>query len=725
MFQAIKQKIKVNLLKSRGLHFDILSSFFFLQVLTAASIIYYTYVNNARTLLDFSNRLVNDISESAVNEMSAKLKEVQSATEVGSYILHDSANVSPQNTELLQFMIANMRQLTFADSMYVGTEEGTFLQIQLVNNGATYRGNTAKLLPKKVLYSVRFIKREGDKAAESWYYLGSNYEMIDQELLPESVTKFDPRVRPWYQKTSQVLSTIWTDLYVQDVNRMVGITCAVPLVGANGKFIGAIGTTVTLKNFSNILQNIPVNGIAIVVNKKGEIVAHPTEKDTSKVVNGEAHLLTLDDLSSKKEAAAFKMRMQMADPDQTFIMNFENTEYIVDFQAFKNESFSSWEFFIVTPIDVFIGRVKEIQKNTMLICLFILIVSIFLIAYLARRIARPIDDLSRQADRINTFDLSDVKEVQSNVKEIQNLQNSISRMRSSLISFGRFVPKNLVRKMIDKGIEVKIGGKRKNLSIFFSDIANFTTISETYPSEKLVQHLSEYFEEMSSILTNHHGTIDKYIGDAIMAFWGAPQQDSHHALNCCLSALLCQKRLLDLNRKWKYEKKPELATRIGIHVGEAIVGNIGSSERMNYTLIGDSVNLAARLEGTNKMYGTNIIVSESTVKQLHEHAVVRPLDIVAVKGKNEGIKIYELVALNNSNPLVLPTSEQQKMCETFSKAFNWYLEQRWDEAISAFQELINLYGKDYACELYIKRCSEYKENPPPADWDGIFHMRSK
>lgn len=725
MLQSIKQKIKSNFFSSRRLHFDVLSSFFFLQILTATSIIYYTYVNNTRTLLDFSNQLVNDISASAVNEITYKLKEVQSATELGSYILHDASHISPQNTELLQFMIANMRQLTFADSMYVGTEDGSFLQVQMVKSGTSYRGNTAKLLPKKALYSVRFVSRQAEKASENWYYLGSNFEIIDQESLSESIAKIDPRVRPWYQKAAQVLSVVWTDLFIQDLNRMVGITCAVPLLGTNGKFMGVMGTSVTLKNFSSILQNIPVKGLALVVNKKGEIVAHPTEKETSKVVNGEAHLITLEDLASKKEAEAFRMRMQKADVDQTFIMNFENTEYIVDFQAFKEEGFSSWEFFVITPIDVFIGKVKEIQKNTMLICLFILIVSILLIAYIAKRIAGPINDLSRQADKITNFDLSDDNGVTSNVREIQNLQNSISRMRTSLISFGRFVPKNLVKKMMDKGIEVKIGGKRKTLSIFFSDIANFTTISETYPSEKLVQHLSEYFEEMSSILTNHNGTIDKYIGDAIMAFWGAPQQDSQHALNCCLSALLCQKRLLDLNRKWKYEKKPELETRIGIHVGEAIVGNIGSSERMNYTLIGDSVNLAARLEGTNKMYGTHIIISESTVKQLHEHAVVRPLDIVAVKGKNEGIKIYELLALNNSDPLVLPTHEQQRMCDTFSKAFNWYLEQRWDEAIGAFQELINLYGKDYACELYITRCNEYKNNPPPADWDGIFHMRSK
>ncbi|MCX7343546.1 MAG: adenylate/guanylate cyclase domain-containing protein, partial [Proteobacteria bacterium] len=295
----------------------------------------------------------------------------------------------------------------------------------------------------------------------------------------------------------------------------------------------------------------------------------------------------------------------------------------------------------------------------------------------------------------------------------------------SLISFAKFVPKNLVKKLLDKGIEVKIGGTKKQLTIVFSDIANFTAISESYPAEKLVLHLSEYFEEMTEILCKHNGTVDKYIGDAIMAFWGAPHADANHSVHCCVSALLCQRRLLDLNRKWIYEKKPQLLTRIGIHTGEAIVGNIGSSERMNYTILGDSVNLAARLEGTNKLYGTNIIVSDATVKHLHDHAVVRPLDIVAVKGKQEGVPIYELVALKNADPLVLPSDNQVKFCGEFTKGFRYYLEQRWDEAINIFQNLQLDYGRDEPCDMYIKRCEEYKKAPPPKDWDGVYHLESK
>jgi adenylate cyclase len=211
-----------------------------------------------------------------------------------------------------------------------------------------------------------------------------------------------------------------------------------------------------------------------------------------------------------------------------------------------------------------------------------------------------------------------------------------------------------------------------------------------------------------------------------MAFWGAPQNDKDHALHACEVALLCQKRLIDLNRKWIYEKKPELITRIGLHTGDVIVGNLGSSERMNYTILGDSVNLAARLEGTNKMYNTNIIISQEMYKMLgDENALVRPLDVVAVKGKNEGVKIYELVALINANPLLIPTQQQIDFCKQFSKGFQLYHEQRWEEALHQFTNIVSTYGQDYTTEMYIQRCETYKDSPPNSNWDGIYHLKNK
>jgi adenylate cyclase len=238
-------------------------------------------------------------------------------------------------------------------------------------------------------------------------------------------------------------------------------------------------------------------------------------------------------------------------------------------------------------------------------------------------------------------------------------------------------------------------------------------------------HLSEYFDEMSKIIIKEHGTIDKYIGDAIMSFWGAPTVDTKHALHTCQAALFCQKKLVDLNRKWVYDKKPAFNTRIGIHTGEVIVGNLGSSERMNYTVIGDAVNLASRLEGVNKNYGTKIIISENVYKEIIEHAVIRPLDIVAVKGKREGIAIYELIALTGTDPYLLPTQEELDLCRMFQKAFKHYFEQRWDDAIEIFEKIIQRFPGDMPTQMYMHRCKHFKENPPGKDWDHIHHMKDK
>jgi len=245
------------------------------------------------------------------------------------------------------------------------------------------------------------------------------------------------------------------------------------------------------------------------------------------------------------------------------------------------------------------------------------------------------------------------------------------------------------------------------------------------PPEKLVVHLSEYFEEVTQIIMKANGTIDKYIGDAVMAFWGAPIVDKDQALNACRAALKLQHRLNELNRKWAMEEKPILETRIGIHTGNVIVGNMGSSDRMNYTALGDTVNLASRLEGANKIYHTHIIISEDAYTEIHEFCLARPLDMVAVKGKTKGIKIYELLGLFHDDPALLPSESQVNYCRLFSKAFHLYAERRWELAITVFEEIKNHFGEDFTTALYLERCHNFKDNPPPEDWDGVVHLTEK
>ncbi len=212
-------------------------------------------------------------------------------------------------------------------------------------------------------------------------------------------------------------------------------------------------------------------------------------------------------------------------------------------------------------------------------------------------------------------------------------------------TFSKFVSKSVVDELLKDPSKVKLGGEKKILTVLFSDIRGFTSISERLTPEELVEHLNIYLQSMTDIVIKYYGTLDKYVGDEIMAFWGAPIEMEDHALKACQAAVEMMVELHKMNSKWELEKKPTLDIGIGINTGDMVVGNMGSSSRMDYTLMGDNVNLGARLEGTNKVYRTHIIISEFTYEYVKNHVIARELDLIRVKGKAQPVKIYELVAL--------------------------------------------------------------------------------
>jgi adenylate cyclase len=712
-----------NFFLKRKLRFEILSSFFFLQIMAATFIIAYMHNNHTESLYEFSDTLMKDISEEKIESILHRFKTVENSISLGSNLVRSIEDVSIENDRLVHYMISAVKQSPYVDSIFIALKTGLFLQVRSLPPGSTYRANPTKLLPKNAAFGLRIIINEEKNKKESWHYLDSEGRTLESEKLANNEITFDFKTREWYNKALDTQSLSWSNIYIFSITKLPGIAASYPLQSTDGKYIGVIGSDIHIKSMSEILQKNSFSGLSMIMNRKGEVIAHPTEKETAKIVGTEAQLVTLEELPNKLGVTAYKKFIEYQ--KNRFTFDFNGEQYIANYSEFNDALFKNWTFCSLVPINVFVGKVKETQHRILIISFLILFSSTFIMAVLAHRISRPIQSLVDQANRIRNFDLSNPIEVNSSIVEIQKLQIAISRMRSSLEAFAKFIPKTLVRRLIEKGTDVRIGGKSKRLTVFFSDIAGFTTISETFPADKLMTHLSEYFDELTGIVLNEHGTIDKYIGDAIMAFWGAPNADRMHALHACKTALFCQKRLTDLNRKWLFEKVPPFYTRIGLHTGDAIVGNLGSSERMNYTILGDTVNLAARLEGVNKQYGTNIIISQAVFKEVQELAIVRPLDIVSVKGKNEGVAIYELVALQGTDPLLLPTSEQLEFCENFKKGFTLYLEQRWDEAIPVFHNLAIRYPEDIPTQMYIERCKHYKKSPPGEGWDGVNHLHSK
>lgn len=297
------------------------------------------------------------------------------------------------------------------------------------------------------------------------------------------------------------------------------------------------------------------------------------------------------------------------------------------------------------------------------------------------------------------------------------------RQQKALIKnvFSHYISAAVVNELVANPDKAKLGGDKRELTVFFSDIASFTTISESLTPEGLVLLLNEYLDEMTSIILKHGGTLDKYEGDAIMAFWGAPIPQKDHAFRTCLAALEMQKRLSVLRPKWKKEGKPPLEVRCGVNTGMMIVGNMGGQDRFDYTVIGDSVNLASRLEGANKQYGSKIMTSDMTFQQVKGKVVTRELDLIQVKGKTEPVKVYELLGTSDMQL----TDSQKQSLEIYHEGLKLYRDRKWEEAIAYMQQAKQLDGTCHAAEIYEQRASLYQLNPPPADWNGVFVMTTK
>ncbi|MBF0134880.1 MAG: hypothetical protein H7833_06890 [Magnetococcus sp. DMHC-1] len=378
----------------------------------------------------------------------------------------------------------------------------------------------------------------------------------------------------------------------------------------------------------------------------------------------------------------------------------------------------------VLGVDINASKIISHEKDYLNTMYFIVVVSILIASILgllfSKRISKPLLLLEQDMSRIQKFDLDHAFDIKSHVREINTMQSAVINMKNSLRSFKKYVPAELVAELILLRKEAVLEAEKKDLTVFFSDIAGFTTISEQLSPEVLSERLGVYFEGMTSTILQHQGTVDKFIGDAIMAFWGAPGPLPTHELNGCRAALACQRFLATMAPECSQKGYPQFVTRMGLCSGEVIVGNMGYKDRLSYTAIGDTVNLASRLESLNKYYGTRIILSETTRARVYDSMVTRFLDVVAVKGKQTGIRIHELI---EEQERVSPAIRQ--FVERHNEGMALYLDQKWQPAARVFEHCLRENPQDQPASMLLKRCQNFAENPPPEDWNGITVMKDK
>lgn len=288
-------------------------------------------------------------------------------------------------------------------------------------------------------------------------------------------------------------------------------------------------------------------------------------------------------------------------------------------------------------------------------------------------------------------------------------------------AFERFVPEKVVKELLDHPEKLKLGGEERFLTVIFVDLANFTAVSEKLKPAELVQLINYFLTEMTDVILKNDGIIDKYEGDAIMAEFGAPVHFEDHAVKACYAALEMQKRLRQMDLSNYKTPVEHLSCRIGINSGEMIVGNMGSRDVFDYTVMGDAVNLASRLETANKTFGTKIMLSGETFQLAKDAVIARPIDLIRVKGRQKPVRAFELIARRNE----ALDEKLKSMLPAFVMGIKYYHQREWKKAEERFQYCQNLFPEDKPTLIYLERLERYKLNPPGEDWDGVYTMTTK
>lgn len=696
--------------KTYGLQVVVFLSFLALFSLIIAGIVIYGYQSNLEIMLQSSDELLYQISETISRQINSHL-EPANKNGVTIKNLIERNIISSSTIEFNQsFFNETLETYPQFQSIYFGDESGNYFM--------TYRDEDD--------FVTKIIDRTSSNPGTRLIRKSIGGEIISDTL--NSTINFDPRERPWYYNTKSSQKSIWTSEYFLFTAMEPGVTCAQPLFDENDNFKGAVGIDFKLNEINGFLKSLKIGerGTAFICDSNGNIFAHPVKlihKNTgakSGRKNKQPRPPVEQILETGPERNAIDTFLS-GSGRYKFNFTHKSDSYIATFRSLSKKFGSQWTLGIIVPEDDFIGPIARIHETTLLFSFWLLIIAGFLTATLAKELTDPIHKAISEANRIQKLDFEGEVDLQSPITEIQNMSDTMNSMKKALSAFKKYVPSEIVQELVRDKNEAKLEAKTCKLTILFTDIANFSSISEKTDPQELVIQLSEYFDAIAKIIHKYDGTIDKYIGDSVMAFWGAPLADSQQANKACLAAIEIENSIKHLNVKWTGKNRNPFLTRIGINTGLSLVGNFGSSDRFNYTAIGDSVNLASRLESLNKLYSTEIIVSEATRKEADSSHIFRVLDIVAVKGRQQSVTVYQLMGTTKSD-----NAKQLKELSLLSeKALVYYLSSQWEEAIEAFKQILALYPKDIPAQMFIERCHKLKEHPTDNDWDGVYRLRQK
>ncbi len=696
--------MKRDLYRTYRLQVVVFFSFLALFTLIVAGIVIYGYRSNSEIMLQSSDELLYQISETIIRQTSNHLDPARKTGHLLRRMIErgDSFANSPEMIEAISMEALDAYPQFSA--VYLGDESGNFVMSRRLTDGT---------------YSTRIISRTGDPAGVLEIDRDHEWQIIASRS--SSILNFDPRERPWYVLAKAEGRAVWSREYRLFTDQVPGITCAHPVYGPDGTYAGAVGIDFRLGELAEFLKSLKIgdSGLAFIADSDGNVLAYP-EKSGLDVDNIRA---PRSPLQQSIKTGWIKAALEKFIEDRKLRFTYEHSgdNYIASFRPFPDNFGRDWILGIIVPEEDFIGPIARIHETTLLFSFWLLIIGGFLTSTLARELTDPIKRITHEVEKIQKLDFEGDIAIKSPISEIYAMSEAMNSMKKALGAFKKYVPSEIVQGLVNRHDEARLEAHAEEITLMFTDISNFSSIAEKVSPSQLMEQLSQYFDCIAALIHRHGGTIDKYIGDSVMAFWGAAMTSSEQARQACMAAVEIITAISVLNENWRKAGKEVFATRIGINTGVSLVGNFGSSDRFNYTAIGDNVNLASRLEGLNKLYETDIIVSQSTAMAAGDEFIFRALDIVAVKGRQGSVKVYQLLGLKTS----ADAERLHDIAAASEDALKSYLNREWRVSYEKFQKLLEILHEDPAAEMYMSRCRELHENPPGPDWDGVFRVQSK
>jgi len=451
---------------------------------------------------------------------------------------------------------------------------------------------------------------------------------------------------------------------------------------------------------------------------QGRLVGHPDPKMGIEFQGDTVRLLPAVDVQDKITAEAVRQWQDQVKDHFEFVSASTQQTYMASFSRMQIGNGQSWTIGVLVGKDELIGPIKAASLQIFIVGFIAITLATLAVVKLSKSLTDPIRAIVGQTDRLRKFDLEGDLDNTSRIREIHQLTSAVQTMTRSLRSFSVYVPRELVRTIVSGQEETALESRRQPITVVMTDIAGYTKATEDKPPEQVVELLNLYFEEMTQVIHSHRGIVDKYIGDAIMAIWNAPIKDPRHIQNACRAILECQEKCDLLAQAFKEKGEAPYLTRFGLHTGDAVIGNVGSSDRMQYSAIGEMVNLTSRLENLNKAYGTHILVSEMVANEIVPEFVVRMVDCVVPVGLSKSIMIYELLGERGVLEANGEFEAIQEKCDAWYMALQPYFDGQWFAAMDSFAAYQAKYPEDTLPEVFMKRCMAYQLSPPPEDWDG-------